>query len=147
MAGGLTTRTKTIRVSNAVAVGTTTVTSSVVDTAGYEGVRFIVAFGAITDGTPNIQGQQGQQSNGSDAANLAGTDVAMLDTDDNSLGILDIYRPIERFVRCQVVRGGATGSVIDGIVAELYGPAALPVARDATVGAQKLLASPAEGTP
>lgn len=142
----LTHRVKTVRVSNAVAVGTTTIASDVVDTAGYDGVRFVVAFGTITDGTPNLQGQQGQQSDGSDMADLAGTDVAMADTDDNKLGILEIDNPRERYVRCRVVRGGATGSVIDGIVAELFGARAMAIAKDATVGAQEVHASPAEGT-
>lgn len=143
----LTTRTKTIRVLNAVAVGTSTQTSSIVDTAGYEGVRFIAAFGAITDGTPNLQVQQGEQANMSDAADLLSTDVAMADTDDNKLGIVEVYRPRERYVRLNIVRGGATGCVIDGVIAELFGASAMPVAKDTTVGAQEVHASPAEGTP
>jgi len=142
----LTHRIKTIRVSNAVAVGTTTIASDVVDTAGYDGVRFIVAFGAITDGTPNVQGQQGLQSDGSDMADLANTDVAMADTDDNKLGILEINHPRERYVRARVVRGGVTGCVIDGIVAELFNGRAQAVAKDATVGAQEIHDAPAEGT-
>lgn len=142
-----TNKTKVVRVSNAVAVGTTTITSATVDMANWEGVRFIVAFGTITDGTPNIQGRQGAASDMSDGASLAGTDVAMADTDDNKLGILEIFRPQERYVDCQVVRGGATGCVIDGIIAELYGPRVQPVTKDATVGAQEMHSSPAEGTP
>jgi len=142
-----TSRTKIIRVLNATAVGTTTLTSTTVDTAGFDGVRFLALFGAITDGTPNLQGRQGQQANMSDAASLLGTDVAMADTDDNRIGILDIFRPQERYVDCQIVRGGVTGSVIDGIVAELYSARTLPVAKDATVGAQETHASPGEGTP
>ncbi len=139
---------KAQRVSNAVGVGTGTVVSSTVDTQGFEGVMFLVAFGAITDGTPNIQGRQGQQSNMSDAATLAGTDVAMADADDNDIGILDIYRPAERYVDCQVVRGGATGCVIDSITAILYGPRKIPTVHDsATVPQVETHVSPAEGTP
>lgn len=147
MPGNFTNRVKTVRCLNATAVGTTTLNGSIIDTAGYEGVRFIAAFGAITDGTPNLQVQQGQQANLSDAADLAGTDVAMADTDDNKLGIVEIYRPRERYLRCNIVRGGATGSVVDGMIAELYGPAAMSVAADTSVGAQEIHASPAEGTP
>lgn len=143
----LSNKVKTVRVSNAVAVGTTTITSSAVDMSGYEGVRFIVLFGTITDGTPNIQGRQGQVSNMSDGASLAGTDVAMLDADDNKIGILEIYRPAERYVDCQVVRGGATGCVIDAIIAELYGPRVMPITQDSTVGQIERWTSPAEGTP
>ena len=143
----MTNKVKTIRVSNAVTVGTTTVNSSAVDTAGYEGVRFLVLFGTITDGTPNLQVQQGEQSNLSDAADLVGTDVAMADADDNKIGIVEVFRPRERYVRCNVVRGGVTGCVLDGIVAELFGASAQPVTKDTTVGNQEISASPAEGTP
>lgn len=143
-----TSATKTIRALNATAVGTTTLTTSTIDTAGFEGVRCIVLFGAITDGTPNLQARQGQQSNMSDGAALEGTDAAMLDTDDNRIGILDIWRPRERYVDFQIVRGGATGCVIDGVVVELYGPRVMPVTQDATVGAAvEKHGSPAEGTP
>lgn len=143
-----TSKVKTIRALNATAVGTTTLTTSTIDTQGFEGVRCIVLFGAITDGTPNIQARQGQASNMSDGASLEGTDAAMLDTDDNKIGILDVYRPRERYVDFQIVRGGATGSVIDGAIVELYGPRVMPVTQDATVGAAiEKHASPAEGTP
>jgi len=143
----LSNKVKTIRVSNAVAVGTTTITVTTVDMANYDGVRFLVLFGAITDGTPNLQGRQGQQSNMSDAATLLGTDVAMADTDDNKIGILEVVRPQERYVDCQIVRGGATGCVIDGVIAELFNPRVQPITQDATVGQIEKHASPAEGTP
>lgn len=139
-------RSKLIRVSNAVAVGTTAVNSTVVDMANFEGVRFIVQFGAITDGTPAVKVQQGQQSDGSDAADLEGTSVAGAITDDNKLLVVEVYRPRERYVRCVVTRGGATGAVIDGILAELYGPRIMPVTKDASVAAQEAHGSPAEGT-
>jgi len=142
----LTSKTKLIRVSNAVAVGTTTITSETVDTAGWEGVRYFVAFGAITDGTPQIKVRQGQQSNMSDGADLAGTLVAGAITDDNKLLMVEVFRPAERYSDCQVVRGGATGAVIDGIFAELYGPRKRPATQDADVAAFEVHSSPAEGT-
>jgi len=146
MRSHLTDAVKTIRVKNAQAVGTTTITSDPVDMAGFEGVRFIVAYGAITDGTPNLKGRQGAAANMSDGADLEGTDTAVADTDDNKLAILDIYQPAERYVDCQIVRGGATGCVIDSIMAELYGPRAEPVTQDATVAAAEKHVTPDEGT-
>lgn len=146
MRNNLTDRVKTIRVSNAVSVGTSTVNGSTVDMAGYEGVRFIVLYGAITDGTPNLKAQQGAASDLSDAADLLGTDVAVADADDNKCAILDVYAPQERYVRAAVVRGGVTGCVIDGILAELYGPRVKPVTQDSTVAAAEKHVSPAEGT-
>ena len=144
----LTNKVKTIRALNATAVGTTTLTTSTIDTAGYEGVRFLVLFGTITDGTPNLQVRQGLASNMSDGASLENTDVAMLDADDNKIGIVEVYRPRERYVDLQIVRGGATGSVIDGVIAELYNPRIMPITQDATVGVSlEKHTSPAEGTP
>ena len=57
-----------------------------------------------------------------------------------------MYAPQERYVRCVVVRGGATGCVIDGIVAEVYGARVEPVTQDSTVAAAEKHVSPAEGT-
>lgn len=146
MRKNLTDQVVTTRVSNAVAVGTSTVAGSTIDMAGFEGVRFIVQYGAITDGTPNLQAQQGAASDMSDAADLLGTDVAVADTDDNKMAILDIYAPQERYVRCRVVRGGATGCVIDSIIAEQYGARSEPVTQGSTVAAAEKHVSPAEGT-
>lgn len=146
MRNNLTDRVKTIRALNSVAVGTSSQTSSIVDMAGYEGVRFLILWGAITDGTPAIKVQQGQASNMADAADLANTSVAVAITDDNKMAIVDVYAPAERYVQCVVTRGGATGGVIDGIVAELYGPRAEPVTQDATVANSEKHVSPAEGT-
>ena len=135
------------RVLNATAVGTTTLNGAVVDTAGFDTCRFLVAFGAITDGTPDIKAQQGTQSDGSDMADLADTLVTLADTDDNDLAVLEITRPRERYLRVVVVRGGATGSVVDGAIAELGSPRSSPVTHDsATVAASETHASPAEGT-
>lgn len=134
------------RVINATAVGTTTINGAVVDTAGFDTCRFIVAFGTITDGTPDVKVQQGSQDDGSDMADLAGTLVTLADTDDNDMAVVEVTRPRERYLRCVVVRGGATGSVIDGAIAELGNARRGPVTHGSTVAASETHASPAEGT-
>ena len=137
------------RVMNAVAVGTTAQNSAAVDTAGYEGVRFIVSMGTITDGTPKIKAQQDVVSGMGAAADLAGSGITLATTDDNKAVVLDIRRPLERYVRCVVDRSvGApvTGAVIDGILAELYGPGVKAVSHAVAVAGSKSLSSPAEGT-
>lgn len=140
-------QTKTVRVSNAVSVGTSTVTSSAVDTAGFGGCMFLVLFGAITDGTPDIKVQQSSDDAAADAyADLAGTAIAMADTDDNDIGIVDVKAPKERYLKCVVTRGGSTGCVIDGILAVLYDPSELPVTQDSTVPQSEKHAAPDEGT-
>lgn len=136
------------RVMNAVAVGTTAQNSAAVDTAGFEGVRFVVLMGTITDGTPRIKAQQDIVSGMGAAADLFGTGITLAATDDNKAVVLDIRRPLERFVRCVVDRSigaPATGSVIDGIVAELYGPGVVPSVHAAAVAGSESHSSPAEG--
>jgi len=142
-----TSKTKVVRVMNAVAAGTTPQNGSIIDMAGFEGVRFIAAFGALTaTQVTSLKVQQGAAANLSDAADLAGSKAGPLgDGDGNGLLITEIFRPQERYVRCVVSRGTAN-AVIDGVIAELYGPRVLPVAKDATVIAQTKLGSPAEGT-
>lgn len=139
--------TKVIRVMNAAAAGTSDQNSSVVDTAGYEGVRFIALFGTLTaTQATSIKVQQGTLADGSDMADLEGSAVGPLaDADSNKMLVAEVYRPRERYVRCVVDRGVAN-AVIDGVLAELYGPRVMPVTKDATVSAQEASASPAEGT-
>lgn len=134
------------RVINATAVGTGDVAGAVINTAGFETCRFVVAFGTITDGTPSIKVQQGTLADGSDMADLAGTRVALAITDDNDLAVVEVTRPREQYLRVVVVRGGATGAVVDGAIAELGLPSKAPVTHDATtVAASETHASPAEG--
>ena len=139
--------TKLTRVSNAVAAGTTDINGSVIDMQNWEGVMFIVLFGAITAGAvTSIKAQQGTQSDLSDAADLEGTSVSVADDDDNKAFYLDIYRPGERYVR-PVVDRGTQNAVVDGIVAIQYGPRKGPSTHDSTtVGGGELHVSPAEGT-
>ena len=79
------------RVSDAVAAGTTAINGSVVDTQGFDGVVFVVAMGAITAGAvTSVKVQQGAASDLSDAADIAGTSVAIADTADNKLVYVEV---------------------------------------------------------
>lgn len=130
-----------------VAAGTSDVTSDVVDTAGYEGVRFIIGFGTITSGAvTSVKAQQGAASNGSDLADLEGTSITVADDDDNQIAVIDIRNPRERYVAAKVDRG-TQNAVIDFVIAELYGARKMPVTEDsAIVIATEIHGSPAEGT-
>lgn len=138
---------KTIRVMNAVAAGTSDQNSSVVDMAGYDGVRFIALFGTLTaTQVTKIKVQQGTDATVTDAADLEGTaTTALADGDSNKMLITDIIRPRERYVRCVVDRGTAN-AVIDGVVAEVYKARSVPVTQDSTVAYAEQHVSPAEGT-
>jgi hypothetical protein len=92
-----------------------------------------------------LKAQQGLQANLLDAADLAGAALAIADTADNKLLVLDVFRPAERYVRAVVTRGTAD-AVIDGVIAIQYGARVLPASQDATVAGIETHVSPAEGT-
>jgi hypothetical protein len=132
---------KITRVVGPTVAGTTTIDGTALDMQGYEGVVFVgsVVTAAVNNG---IKAQQGQASNLSDAADLAGTAV-LLDATKTQM-VLDVYRPEERYVRCQVVRG--TSTVIDSVWAIQYGARVEPVSNVTAAQAAELHVSPAEGT-
>jgi hypothetical protein len=139
--------TKVTRVMTSQAVGTASVNGNILDMEGFEGVEFILQAGAITDGNLSIKTQDGAAANLSDAADMAGTLVTLQNTDDNKAAVLDIVRPVKRYIRPVVVRGGATGAVIDSVIAIQYAARNKPVANDAaTVGNTETWVSPADGT-
>jgi hypothetical protein len=147
MPQNLSKNTKVTRVMNAQAVGTGNVNGTVLDMQGFESVEFILLANTITDGLLSIKAQEGAVSDGSDAADLAGTLTTLQNADDNKAAVLDIVKPVKRYVRPVAVRGGATGAVIDGIIAIQYGPRVEPTTNDATtVGSTETWVSPAEGT-
>lgn len=132
---------KITQVVGPTATGTTTIDGSVVDMQGFEGVLFV---GSIVSAAANngIKAQQGNVSNLSDAADLAGSQV--LSDGTAKQFVLDVYKPQERYVRCQVVRG--TTTVIDSVWAVQYGAEKLPVVSASASLLEELHVSPAEGT-
>lgn len=138
---------KITRVMNAVAAGTSVQNSSVIDMAGYDGVLFVLALGTLTaTAVTGLKAQQGQVSNLSDAADLAGSLVSVPDTASNKIALLDVARPQERYVRAVVNRATAN-AVIDSVIAIQYKGDRRPSIHDATtVASSKNLQSPDEGT-
>lgn len=140
---------KTIRVEAPAAAATSTLTTEWVDTQGFEGIRFILGLGTLTtSASPDsiIKAQQSQASNGASAADLEGTSITIdEDADDNTLVIVDIWHPQERYVAV-IIDPGSANVVFDLGIAELYGAAQEPVTQDATVSHLEKHNSPAEGT-
>jgi len=135
------------KVANGAAAGQGTTTSDEVDTAGVDSVAFLVSIGAITaTGTVTVHAEQDVVTGMGGAADLAGSAQAYTDADSNKLLILEIHRPMERFVHCVCVRAVAN-AVLNGIYAIKSMAKNRPVAQGATVVASKILLSPAEGTP
>jgi hypothetical protein len=139
---------KVTRISNAVAAGTTAVTSSAIDMKGFDSCQFVVFFGAITaNAVTSVKAQQSSDDGSSDAyADLAGTSITVADDDDNQTVILDIDKPRERYLKCVVSRA-TQNAVVDGIFAIQYNAVEQPVTHDAaTVVGSEFHHAPAEGT-
>ena len=145
----LTNAVKTILAKTAVAAGSTDITdATAVDTASYEGVRFIFSFGAITAGaaTSVAAASLATSSPTPGTDDIAGSKITVADDDDNKIVILDINKPRLRYVR-PFVKRATQNAVLNSIIAELYGHTGLqPIAKDATVASQELHVSPANGT-
>lgn len=142
---------KTIRIKPdasgfTVAAGAADVNSDIVDTAGYDGIRFIVGFGAIVSGAAtSIRVQQDADSAGATMADLAGTSITVSDTNDNKMAISDIIRPQKRYLRVTTKRA-TQNSTVDFALAELYRARNMPVTQDATVISAEIALTPLEGT-
>lgn len=136
-----------IRTALDYASGTADRNGAVFDMSGLEGVLMVVKFATIASGaTTSIKAQQGQQSDLSDAADLAGTKISVADDDDDQIFIIDLYRPQERYVRVVVDKDGSNAAAESAIYIG-YGardkPVALTLANEVTY---ELHVSPAEGT-
>jgi hypothetical protein len=85
--------TKIMQIQNGSAAGQTAVTSSTVDTSGYNAACLICSVGTVTSGAVmQLNAQEGAQSNGSDAATITGGSTASLTdagTNSNKIFIVD----------------------------------------------------------
>lgn len=132
---------KVTKVSATVAAGTSAVNGTVIDMQGFEGVMFVASVGTAAADN-GIKAQQGQQSNLSDAADLASTQV-LSDATQTDL-VLDVYKPQERYVRPVIVRG--TSTTVEAVWAIQYEARTKPTDNTTTAQAAELHVSPDEGT-
>lgn len=136
----LATAVKSIRVSNAVAAGTTAVNTAWVDVGNADGVRFTVAFGALTSTqTTSVKLQGACLANQADASDLLDSTTGTViktsnlpDADSNKIAVIEVYKPKVRYVRAVISRGVAN-AVIDGAIASLILNNPLPYTSDSTV--------------
>jgi hypothetical protein len=137
----LSTDVRIVQVLTATATGTTAINTNIVDMQGYDGVLFLASIGsgAVNNG---MKAQQGQIANMSDAADLAGTNVPSSAT--ATTLALDLYRPLDRYVRAVITRG--TTTTIDAVFAILYRGAKKPVNNASSTLSIETWVSPAEGT-
>lgn len=127
------------------AAAATAITSDAVDTAGCEGVLFVVSFGTIVSGAAtSIKVQQCDTSGGS-YADLTGTSQTVADDDDNETFVVDVFRPREQFLKLVVSRA-TQNATVGSILAIKYGVGQRPTTQGTAVNAAEVFNNPAEGT-
>ena len=136
---------KAVVISNAVAAGTSDLTSlGSVDMQNYESVMFIIQFGAIVSGAATSVKAQ-QSADDSSFADLEGTSQTVLDTEDSTAFIIDINKALDRYVRPVILRA-TQNSTVESVTAILYGPRKMPITLDVSISGSELHVSPDEGT-
>ena len=142
MPRNLLSRVKLVKVKDHSAASTADVTSSIIDTAGYQGVVFFTSFGTA-DATNSIKVQQNTANQTTGMADLEGSSVASGTTDEDV--IIEIAQPLERYLQVVATRGAS--STLESIWALLYGKEA-QISGNSVAGTQiaEVHVSPAEGT-
>lgn len=123
------------------AANTTTITSDEVDMEGFEGVIFVASVGTAAANN-GIKARQDTATGMGSAADLENTSN-LSDATQTDL-VLDIFRPQERFLDCQVLRG--TSTTIEAVWAIQYGAKKGPIDNETDAQAYELHVSPDEGT-
>jgi hypothetical protein len=101
------------------AAGSTDISGTIIDTQAFGGVAFLVQLAAIAAGAvTSLKVQEGHESDLSDAADVEGLTLAVADTDDESIKVLDYHRPAKRYARLYVDR--ATANATLSAIAVLY---------------------------
>lgn len=116
-----------------------------IDMQGYEGVVFIADCGTLSSGAvTDLRAQD--STNNSTFADVAGSKQSWAQaTDSNTSIVLDIYKPLKRYVKPRITRATAN-AVINGIWAIQYQSRDQAVTQDTTVSHHNALVSPADGT-
>jgi hypothetical protein len=138
--GNIVLATKRTRVINATAAGTTNINGTILDMLGFEGAVFEASIGTLSaTQQTQLKAQGGNAANGSDMADLVGAVTpVMADGDSNKMLVLEVHRPIYRYLRCVLVRGTAN-AVIDSVTAFQYADRKQPESDDATTVSQTLV--------
>lgn len=142
MARNFLSRAYLVKVKDHSTASTDAVESSIVDTAGYEGVVFVTSLGTA-NATNYIKVQQSATNATDDMTDLTGTKVSSGTTDEDL--IVEVHQPTDRYVRAVVNRGAS--STCESIWAILYGQGGR-ITANSVAGTQiaEVHASPEEGT-
>ena len=124
--------------------GQTDPDSSAVDMQGFEGVLFVGIVGTVTGaGTASLKAAQ--SSDNVNFNDLAGAVASGAAGGSDKFIVLDVYRPLDRYVRTTLTRAVAN-SIYGGTIAIQYGAHKKPTVHDAaTLAAAAILGvSPSE---
>ena len=129
---------KPIRVSNAVAAGTTAVNSSGVDVRDFAGVVFIAGLGTITStGVPSMKLQHSDDN--STFVDVEASLQTYDDTAGNKMMVAELRGPLKPYVRAVIGRATAN-VVVDFVIALPYGATLAPPSIDTTqLGTSKVI--------
>ncbi|HEV1992417.1 MAG TPA: hypothetical protein VGR34_06095 [Candidatus Dormibacteraeota bacterium] len=124
-----------VRVQNAAAAAATPLVGTHVDMQGWDNVVFIYGVGALTaTQVTALKAQNGNAVGDGDQADITGAITpAMADGDSNRLLVLEVVRPLLRYVRPTLNRATANAVVDFGIAIQYSGDKVPPAALDATV--------------
>lgn len=126
-----------------VAAGAADITDAAeVDMAGYDGVVFIALLGTLTAGQVTKLRANGGSVSGTHAELVGATTPAAADGDSNRVLVVDVHKPLHRYMRPSVLRA-TQNAVINGIIAIRYHGSKAPVTQAATVAEALIVASPA----
>ena len=110
--------------------GQTDPDSAAVDMEGFEGVMFVGIVGTVTeDGTVSLKASQ--SSDNVNFNDLSGVVAAGDDEDSDKFLVLDVYRPLDRYVRTTLTRA-VENSIYGGTIAIQYGAHNKPTVHDAS---------------
>lgn len=103
-----------------VAAGTTAIDGDVFDALGFTNVVHTTLLGALVDTqTTVVKAQHGDLADGSDMADITNASYTVLDTDDDDIVQIELYKITKRYHRTRITRGVAN-SAIDGILTTGY---------------------------
>lgn len=130
------------RVANEAAAGTSAVTSSVVDMSDWDGITFVALLGTVTDNSIlTLTGKENTANSTSSPTPVApatfATSAITAATSSNTIMVVEIYRPLLRYVFCALTRT-AQNAEVGGIIAIRWRGRVNPVTIDTSVLASAL---------
>lgn len=125
--------------------GTSDISGTTLDMAGFDSVACVIRLGAITaSAVTTVKWQQDTDSGMGAAADLTGTSMTIADTDDDSIVITEVIKPLERYVRVYVDRATANAVIASAEYIQ-FNSRTTPVTQPSGT-ASEVTVGPAEGT-